>query len=60
MKIDFYFDWWPGMNLEYANASHIPSTYPTLGKRYKFTVEIDDPNSPDIVQEVKASQEPKR
>ena len=55
MKIDFYFDWYPGMELKYATAfAQANGAKPSGGKRYKFTVDIDDPNCPEVVQEVKA------
>lgn len=59
MKIDFYFEWFPGMSLEYATANAKPLNSSIMGKKvYKFTVDIDDPNLPDFVQEVKGVLEP--
>lgn len=59
MKIDFYFDWYPGMDLKFATSMAQPSTLGVGGamKRYKFTVEIADPHSPtEPVQEVTATE----
>ena len=59
MKIEFYFDWLPGMDMQYCNANTKTYGQNTIpgAKRYKFIVEIDDPNEPDESQEVVAELE---
>lgn len=50
MKVTFYFDWFPGMNLDYAQANVRPfDSRVEGGKRFKFEVELPDPYKPDEV-----------
>jgi hypothetical protein len=55
MKVDFYFDWYPGIDIKMSYATTEPPARILLNtRRYKFTVEIEDPNQPQTMQDVKA------
>ena len=50
MNIDFYFDVWPGMDVRYIAASTVPGEKINPSWiRYKISVNIPDPNKPDVV-----------
>lgn len=52
MKIDFYFDWFAGSDSRHFVAYSTPLPKLDFTTRFKFTVEIPDPQKPDIEGEV--------